>query len=161
MSFLAREQFVKEDLREGEVSRFYSAYSSKLRVAHDFTEGGPGAKQSFKEECDINRIMAKSLKGQPVTWLNPREPRWGVDVTGQDFRASMDVVAKSREMFDELPSAVRKKFQNDPSLFLEWIDNPDNTEEVYKLGLAKRPEVPPEPAPVAVRVIQDVPGEKK
>lgn len=158
MSMLARSKVTRAGFRAEEITRFVTAYGPKFRQAQDFSEEVDMAKQSFKDECDVNRIMAKALKGQPVSWLNPKEPRWGVDVTGVDFRESMDVVAKSIEMFDQLPSAVRKKFQNDPAQFLEFIDNKDNEEEIYKMGLAKRAPPPPVPEPIAVRVVADPPA---
>ena len=41
--------------------------------------------------------------------------------------------------FDDLSADVRRKFDNDPQQFLEYVNNPDNRESLYDLGLAIRP----------------------
>lgn len=127
---------------EFDVRDFATAYGPKIQVGLDTSKGGPGAKQSFKEECDINRIMAKYQKTGVVNWLSKREGQYR-DVSSVDFMESMNVIAKANEMFAELPSSVRKRFANDPAEFLVFMHDEGNTEEAIKLGLATRR---PEPA---------------
>lgn len=42
-----------------------------------------------------------------------------------------------------LPAKVRDRFSNDPGKFLAFVDDPKSREEMYELGLAKRPDPPP------------------
>lgn len=139
------------------VQDFVTAYGPKLRVQVDTTHGGPEARQEFKEEADINRIMARYQKGAPVTWLNTNAGRFE-DVTGYDFQNSMNVIAEANEAFAQLPSSLRKRFGNDPAQMLEFLDDDKNKEEAIKLGLVKADPPPaPVPEPVRVRVIPDDP----
>lgn len=40
-----------------------------------------------------------------------------------------------------MPSEVRKRFGNNPGVFMDFVSNPDNKEELVKLGLAVKPKV--------------------
>jgi phage internal scaffolding protein len=91
-------------------------------------------KQSFKDECDINRIMDKYQKTGAVSHFNRHSPRYG-DHSGMDFHEAMNVITETQRMFGDLPSTVRNKFANDPGLFLDFIQNPENADEMAALGL--------------------------
>lgn len=103
------------------------------RVAIKFPTAG-GAKQSFKNECDINQIMAKYEKTGLVTHLAKHGGSYGF-APAVDFRQALELVSKSETIFADLPSQVRKRFQNDPGEFLVFCENPDNRSEMALLGL--------------------------
>lgn len=127
---------------------FISAYAPKLKVSLSFPADEGRTKQSFKDECDINNIMARFQKTGVIAFANKFQARYG-DVTGVDFANAMRVVADARTMFAELPARVRERFANDPARFLEFVQNPANKDEARALGLLK-PEAPapvPEEAP--------------
>ena len=46
--------------------------------------------------------------------------------TATDYHESMNILIKADEMFSELPSSVRLKFNNDPASFLTFVNNPNN-----------------------------------
>lgn len=125
-------------------TNFRTAYSTPLRVSLDLSKNGK-TKQSFKEECDINTILAKYKKTGVLDFVNENQAHYG-DVTGIDFRIAMIEVAKVTELFDQMPGSMRSRFQNDPAIFLEFIQDPENRPEAIKLGLIqeKRSELPPE-----------------
>lgn len=130
---------------------FYSAYSPKRRVGIEFPEQGR-TKQSFKAECDINNIMRRFQQTGVIDHLSQRKPMFG-DMPNMDFQGAMAIVVEARERFAELPSAVRDRFANDPGRLLEFIQNPENTEEAIKLGLMERRDgaakAPAAPSPVS------------
>jgi len=98
-------------------------------------------KQSFKEECDINTIVRKF----GVTGLVPvpsKLPTYG-DFTGViDYQTALNAVKAADDVFEALPSALRKRFDNDPQKFVEFCENPDNLKELQDLGLATKPDKP-------------------
>ncbi len=94
-------------------------------------------KQSFKDECDINKILEKFEKTGAITHYSKHAPQYG-DTSKPQLHEAMTIVADAESMFEELPSAVRKKFKNDPGQFLEFVQNPKNLEEMRELGLAKK-----------------------
>lgn len=112
---------------------FILPYGPKVRVS--LTCSGKGARQSFKDECDINVILSRY---QATGVIDPALLRQGryLDVTGADFRAAMSLVADGKSAFHSLPSSVRERFDNDPARFLEFAEDPANGAELVKMGLA-------------------------
>lgn len=106
-------------------------------------------KQSFKDQCDINKIMERWNKGQNITHLNPQTPLYGDFTTSTDLQQSLDRVAEAQSRFNELPSAVRQWAQNDPVTFLELVNDPQNEEKLQELGLL--PAGPEKPSSTTTR----------
>lgn len=104
------------------------------RVTIKFTEPTL-TKQSFKDECNINLIMAKYQKSGAITHLQNHEGSYGF-ASAVDFTESMQIVTKANSMFADLPSSIRTKFENEPAKFLEFVQNPENAKELVELGLA-------------------------
>lgn len=95
-----------------------------------------GAQQQFKDECDVNMIVDMYVKTRDPRYLNPNEANYGV-MPSQTFHEAMNIVVQGQQMFEELPSEVRKKFDNNPSQFLQYMDGNPDTNELYELGLIK------------------------
>lgn len=121
-----------------------SAYGPKMKVSLTFPADEGRTKQSFKDECDINNIMARFQKTGVLAFANKFEARYG-DVTGVDFGEAMRVVADARSMFAEMPARLRDRFANDPARFLEFVQNPANKDEARALGLLKPEALAPVP----------------
>jgi len=100
--------------------------------------------QSHKDEADINKIWAKAMRGISSDYINQYEGRYG-DTTSLDFFEANIIVANAQQMFDDLPSEIRNKFENKPGLFLDFVQNPDNKDELIKMKLAKPEEGKPVP----------------
>ena len=104
-------------------------------------------KQSMQKDTDINLIVAKYQKTGILSFVSKVQPEF-MEVDNIDFHTAMDVIVKSNELFAQMPSSMRKRFDNNPEKYLEFVHNPDNLEEMYELGLANRPPAPPpDPAP--------------
>jgi phage internal scaffolding protein len=99
-------------------------------------------KQAFKKDADINNIMAKYQKTGALTHYNRFSAQYG-DATGIDFQNAMNLVQDVQEMFMELPSELKRRFNQDPEGFLDYVQNPDNAEEMAELGLRERRENDP------------------
>ena len=93
------------------------------------------AKQSFKDECDINKIMAKYQKTGLIEHTKNVQGSYG-DFTGMDdYHASINQVMAAQQAFMALPSTIRARFENDPAQFLSFMDDEDNMTEAAELGL--------------------------
>jgi len=108
--------------------------------AIDFTNDPGLTEQNFKESCNVNNIIKKFKKTGALTHLNKREAQYG-DVSGADFQTALEVVASAQNSFDLLPSKIRKKFENNPALFLDFVNDPNNEEALVDMGLATRKEI--------------------
>lgn len=129
----------------------------RLSVPLDM-EGAPSlTKQSMKNECDINQIMRRYAKTGAVAHVNQHGGSYGF-ASAVSFHEAMSVVATAEQIFEGLPSKVRKRCGNDPAVFLAWVQDPANLEEVRKFGLAPPAKPDAEPAePLAVRIVDEQP----
>jgi len=118
------------------------AVSNETAISH-FDESKTA--QHFKDECDINRIVAQFQRG--ISPVAPEKIPLGEDFVGiTDYHTAMQAVRKGQEAFSELPATVRAQFNNDPGSFVDFVLNPDNIGTVREMGLA--PGIPtPNPSP--------------
>jgi len=113
--------------------------------------GTEGAKQSFKEECDINTIMKRYARTGALP-AGVGLARYG-DFTGaEDFLEAQLTVKRANEQFEALPSRVRERFNNKPGFMLAFLEDKANLAEAKELGLLKDEveipkEEPPKPKP--------------
>lgn len=110
-------------------------------------------KQSFREEVDINRIVARAREGQMVAHVARGVPSY-LDVSDVgDYKGALDMIRKTDAWFARLPAKVREVFKNDASEFLDAMDTDVGRAKLVELGvLPPIPEtvsVPPVAAPVA------------
>lgn len=113
-----------------------NAYSFEPHPGHTPT-GVSRTKQSFGDECDINKILAQYENNGILPQDNPLTPQYGEAPT-QDFRDMMEIVVQSRESFEALPTDLRQRFGNSPELFLSFVENPANRPEMLSLGLLEK-----------------------
>lgn len=102
-------------------------------------------KQEPKNACDINKIVARALRGQAIMNLNNKPGRFGDVSEVPDYATALRVVKRAEELFSSLPALVRKRFQNDPAEMLEFVKDSKNADEAKALGLLKDDRVPPQP----------------
>ncbi len=114
-------------------TKIYGPYSPRPRVPA-LTGGASKTKQSFKKDCDINHIMAKYQKTGVITHLAENKAQYGF-ASSNDFRTSVQLVKDAEELFAGLPSKLRRKFNESPSDFLAFCEDPDNRSEAALLGL--------------------------
>lgn len=103
--------------------------------------------QSFKEECDIRKIIARYDQTGVIQHVNKTVGEYldltgGVHTSVNEYKTAMDLVTSSQQNFERLPAEVREKFNNDPGKFLEFATNPENVESMQEMGLASVTEVP-------------------
>lgn len=102
--------------------------------------------QADKDRCCVNNIMAKYHKTGIIDHVRQTEGRYADVSDVGDFQEAMNIVAQGKQSFEALPAKIRKRFNNDPVEFLQFVGNPDNQDDLIKMGLATaRPT--PEPAP--------------
>jgi phage internal scaffolding protein len=135
--------------RPGAQTTFKSAYSPRERLL-TVNEAPSLTKQNHRLECDINHIVAKYVKTGVLEHQKEKQGQY-VDVSsGADYQTSMNIVATAQSLFADLPSQIRTQFENDPAQFLDFVQNPENEQEMVELGLAKSREKiePAAPKPV-------------
>lgn len=109
--------------------------SPRYRFALDCSKDKPATKQSFADSCDVNKILARYQKTGALDHVAKHQPTYGF-ATDIQFHEAMNIVATATSMFEDLPSSIRTKFNNEPGEFLAFVQDPDNADELVELGLA-------------------------
>lgn len=93
--------------------------------------------QHFKDECDVNKIIARySTTGIiPDELIRSGEGVYGDFSNIEDFQTMQNKIIKARESFESLPSAIRRRFNDDPAQLIDFVSNKDNYDEAVKLGI--------------------------
>lgn len=99
--------------------------------------------QQFKDEADINYIVSMyDSSGVMPTFHGdgqPSQPVFGDFASLPDNAQEMyNRMIEARNNFDNLPLEVRKRFNYDPASFLDFVDNPENLDELVAMGLATK-----------------------
>lgn len=96
--------------------------------------GESRVEQSHRDECDINKIMARYHRSGLLPGRG--EPGYYGDFTAvDDYQDAVERVFAADRAFMELPSAVRKRFANDPSELLAFLADEGNRDEAVELGI--------------------------
>jgi len=103
------------------------------------------AVQSQKEEADINTIVRNFGVTRKLP-LTTRVPTYGDFEGVDDYQTALESIRIAEASFMALPSEVRKRFDHNPQLFVEFCSDSANLAEMRKLGLAvpARESAPPE-----------------
>lgn len=106
---------------------------------------GSMTKQEFKDECDINGIMARYQRTGAISHFAKWAPTYG-EFSPCDLQSAQNTVIRANQMFAELPSSIRD-LTHTPEGFLAFVQDPANAAKLVELGLVPAPPVierPPE-----------------
>lgn len=123
-----------------EAVKFKTAYGDRSRVTTE-TVGESLTQQHFAHDADVRNIIKQYDRTGLIANVNRGVARYGDYSEVNEYREALDIVIAAKEDFAQLPSKIREMFSNDPGKFFEFATNPENAEEMVKLGLAKAPEV--------------------
>lgn len=101
--------------------------------------GGSKVQQQFRDECDINNIVARFNGGQMPT-MAATEPFYGDISNVPDYQTALNTKIDVEKRFFNLSPELRAKFDNNPQKLLNFISDDKNLAEAIKLGLVKDPE---------------------
>lgn len=113
-------------------NKIYSLYHPAPQIQELNTELSM-TQQHFKDECDINRILAKFLKTGFLATVGPGTYD-DVSEVGE-YRQALHLLEDAKTQFDGMPAAIRKYFDNDPANFMEFCHNPANRDKAIEIGL--------------------------
>ena len=123
----------------------------RIRVQREFC-GPTRTEQSHKGKCDVNNVIRRYRKTGDL----PRRLESGVygDFTSvTDYHSCLGRIQDARDDFMAIPSAIRRRFANDPARLIEFLSNDDNRAEAEKLGLV------PISAPVESEPVSEPPAD--
>jgi len=59
------------------------------------------------------------------------------DCTGLDYMDHMNKIVEANNLFADMPSKIRNRFNNDPALFLDFVHDENNRSELQAMGLLR------------------------
>lgn len=92
--------------------------------------------KQFQKDCNVNNIMAKFKKTGTITHVRNAQNGVYMDLTNiPDYATALMQIKHAQESFLQIPAHIRAKFNNDPSLLISYLKNPENHPEAIKHGL--------------------------
>lgn len=89
-------------------------------------------KQAYAKDCDINAILKKAQRTGALSHLAQFGGVYG-DFAGLDFQTMQNQIAEANNIFERLPSEVRREFEGDPSKFFAYVNDPANVNRLAEL----------------------------
>lgn len=117
---------------------FRSAYDPHKKYIFN-TVGESLTQQHFKEECDVINIIKKHDRNGIIEHVQRGQARYGDFSQVAGYKEALDLVRDAQTEFMAIPSDIREKFENDPGKFYEFVSNPENKEELKKMGFIETP----------------------
>lgn len=91
-------------------------------------------KQSFKDQCDINKILKKAEVAGGLSHVQKYDKAVYGEFDGEfDLLTAMGKIQKAEEIFSELPAEVRSEFQNNALAFVKFAGDPANNDKLIDL----------------------------
>lgn len=115
--------------------------------------------QQFKDECDMNRIVANAQRGIAPKYLARGVPRFGDFSEIPDLTTAYAQIKAAEEAFAELPAALRLELGNDPKRIDELTQ--DQAKRFNLLKEDKTPQAPAAPTPSPAEPAPKAPKEPK
>ena len=117
----------------------YRTRDDRKSVALTFIGDKVYTKQSFKDECDINILMASYKATGVLNHLAQGLPSFGDFSSSVTYHEASMAILDAQAAFDQLPSEIRTKMNNDPHQLLQFLEDPANREEATQMGLFDPP----------------------
>lgn len=95
------------------------------------------AQQQFKDQCDINLLMARYLESGELPQVT-EGLTYGNFEGIFDFQSAMNAVRTAEGLFSQFPARIKNRFDNDPQKMLDFLAQDENRDEAEFLGLLKK-----------------------
>ena len=104
-------------------------------------------KQSFKDQCDINRVLDRAKRGASLSHLENYQGEYG-DFSDWDENTYQDMlldISRANSVFYDLPAELRAEYGNNPGKFFSFVNDPankDRLEEIFPVLAAPGRQLP-------------------
>lgn len=128
-----------------------------ISVAYDYSDDPILTEQHHKDELNINNILKKYSVNRLNEFVRNNEPTYD-DFQDIDLHTAMIRIESAKKTFMELPSSIRKEFNNNSHEFYKFVGDPNNVDKMREMGLMKAEEIP---QAIRVQVVEpEVPVEQ-
>ena len=108
--------------------KFRTPYDSDYNPANYGIKTGSETlvQQNLKDGCDINKIMARYNKTGVLEHITTARGSYNELPTPESYQDALNQLQAATDAFYELPSRVRKDFNNNPDEFLHFMHQPES-----------------------------------
>lgn len=136
--------------------KIYSAYDRPPKVLL-VCEDPSLARESEKDATDVNKIMER-YKKTGIIPMSGQEMFFADVSSVASYQEIMDRVAAGNQAFERLPAEVRARYQNDPAVFLDALQDKAARAQLELEGLIETPEKASAEASDAPQGTNETPG---
>lgn len=99
--------------------------------------------QHFTQDADIN-VLAKrfGMEKGPIPVIIPDPNAYGDFSNAPTLREALETIRAVDEEFMKLDPRIRRRFDNSPAKFWDFVHDPESRDEGIKLGIFNPPEPP-------------------
>lgn len=118
------------------------------RTQKSFEKHPSLTEQEHRDSVNIQQILKRHRVTGTVTHV-ARQPGVFMNlINAPDYYEAQMAIANANSIFEEIPSDIRARFDNDPGKLLEFVQNEENREEMQEMGFNTEhlPEIAPEEA---------------
>lgn len=115
--------------------------NGRVRVGTKNPKPDQKAQQQFKDQCDVNLIVAKYKNTGEWLHLTKRQGVYADVSAITDYHESLQKVLDANAAFAALPASIRTRFDNDPAKLLAFMQDKENYAEGVKIGLFEKKQV--------------------
>ena len=100
-----------------------------------YEAGEPIVEESHAATLDINYIVDKFTRTGVLDHNQQYGGQYGNFIAGDIYEIAQDAIAQANGIYESLPGAIRQQFPHGTAQFLDFINDPENAEEIEALGL--------------------------
>lgn len=111
-------------------------HGKPLRKVITITDKDKIVEQSQKQLTDVDVLLEPAKRNGLLRHVTRYEGEYD-DIPAASYEEALKITTQANTMFENLPLNAKRKFNNNPKEFLEFVQNPANGKEMIKLGLAQ------------------------
>lgn len=104
---------------------FRNPYTIFKKPIIQFKENSSLTMQHFKDECDVYNILDRYKQTGHITHVQKTQPQYGDFSNVTTYHESMNLILAADAAFNDLPSDIRKKLNNNPENLIKTIEDGD------------------------------------
>ena len=121
---------------------FKTPYNGRVACSFE-TTGESMTQENFREETEILNIIRRHDRNGVIDHVNKGKAIYGDFSEITDYRDMIHKLREADSAFAQVPSDIRKRFENDPAKFFNFVTDSANTAELEKMGLVMKKEPGP------------------
>ena len=117
---------------------FKTPYNGRVACSFE-TTGESMTQEHFREETEILNIIRRHDRNGVIDHINKGQAIYGDFSEITDYRDMIHKLREADQAFAQVPSDIRKRFENDPAKFFNFVSDSANHDELAEMGLVNKP----------------------